>query len=89
MALSFIRIINEHLDRENSSAQLEYHCPFAERLSDGASLIGGLQYDGGGSPSYTTPQEYPFGSGLYCSSVEITPLGDYTPKRLQHMCNSL
>ena len=79
MSLSFICIISEHLDRENSSAQLEYHCPFSDRFDEAEALIGGLQYDESNNATYVVPQVYPFvGSGLYCNSVEITPLGDYT-----------
>jgi len=76
LGLNFIKIVSEHLDRENSSAQLEYVCPFEDRLTEAANLIGGLQWDGD-TPQYITPAEYPFGTGLFCSGVEITPLGNY------------
>jgi hypothetical protein len=80
VSLDFIKVISEDVDRENSSAQLEYHCDWSERLDQGATLVGGLQFATPGDPTsatYTTPQAYPFGSGLYCNHVSIAALGDY------------
>ena len=77
MSLSVVHVISEHLDRENSTAQLLCLCDWPERLNQAASLVGGLQFDSGGSGSYYQPQEYPYGSGLYCNGVEIKPVGDF------------
>lgn len=61
-------------DREGGQATITYQVPYFEQELFASGLVGGLQLVGG-VPQYTVPAVHPTRLGLYCSKVDVNPLG--------------